>query len=62
MTQSFSDVFFMWLLIVGPILAWVALFWWNHRDSHSTRHQKELLSQANRLNDSLDRIARGGKK
>ena len=62
MTQSFSDVFFMWLLIVGPILAWVALFWWNHRDSHSTRHQKDLLAQASRLNESLDRIARGGKK
>ena len=61
MTQSFSDVFWMWVLIVSPILAWVALFWWSHRESHSTRHQKELLAQANRLNDSLDRIVRGKK-
>jgi len=62
MTQSFWDVLALWALILGPMGAWVLLFWWSHRESHSTRHQKDLLAQANRLNESLERIARGGKK
>jgi len=60
--MTFTDILALWVLVVGPILAWVFLFWITHRDSYATRHQKEVVAQMGSLNKSLDRIAAGGKK
>jgi hypothetical protein len=55
--MSFLDSLLLWLLVVGPIAAWVFLFWLTHKNSYSTRHQKEMAAHLGNLNRSLERIA-----
>jgi hypothetical protein len=57
MAPNFFDNLVLWLILTGPIAAWVFLFWWSSPSGEAASKLKKEKAQEQRRHKSLDRIA-----
>jgi hypothetical protein len=57
MAPTFGDNLILWTFVVGPIAAWVFLFWLTSELGQSAARRKKEKARERHLNKSLERVA-----
>jgi hypothetical protein len=57
MAPNFFDNLVLWIILVGPIGAWVFLFWLTSPSGEAAVKEKKEKAKEQRRHKSLDRIA-----
>jgi len=57
MAPNFFDNLVLWIVLTGPIAAWVFLFWLTSPSGEAASKLKKEKAQEHRRHKSLDRIA-----
>ncbi|MGD0145047.1 MAG: hypothetical protein ABSC92_17985 [Rhizomicrobium sp.] len=57
MAPTFLDNVFLWIIVLGPIAAWVFLFWLTSESGQAASDRKKEKAREHRRNKSLERIA-----